>query len=139
MISSFEYFNNFLLSFHRIFGISKFFFVLKLYIHHIIQYIVAKVTKHCFAIFDGSVSGAVWRSNVKQRHGIGLCNGARAGDGAHWPGVEEDEILPRGRHAAGGGLFSQEPAARCGSDAAGGRIGVRIEMDPAGGFEGEFV
>ena len=71
-------------------------------------------------------------------YGRGLLDGARSGHGTHRAGVAAHEILSCGHHAAGGGLLPAKPAERCGSDAAGGGRGVRIEMDPAGGPEREF-
>jgi len=89
------------------------------------------------AIFDGTVSGGVWRKHGGREDGKRVCAGSRPGAGASGIGLAAAEaVLWRG-DAAGRGIVSEEPAGGCGCAAAGsGRDAGRAD-DSRGGFEGE--
>ena len=91
------------------------------------------------AVFDRRISGAVsagpWRTTTPQRATRWRATRRWGASGR----LAANEIFPRRRDAAGGRLLPAEPAERCGSDAARGGCGVRVEMDSARGLEGKSL
>src|SRR6185437_1389552 len=49
------------------------------------------------AVFDWGVSRAFWRGHDEYKHGVGLRDGARSGDGTHWIGLAANDCFRKNR------------------------------------------